>query len=465
MNIAKRFVLSSQTVARRLPTVLEKRGLDAGTVKRWLLTTDRGEVWLFAEMDTKRIARIERYTGKDLVHQVSTVCNGIPVALSNSSGLRYCFLLSQRPELPRRADFPGCERGLVRLGIGVSGQPVSVRWGDLGHVLVAGMTGSGKSNFLRLLVYQALAEGARLLLADVDGATFPMLAGHDALLAPIAQTPDDAHAIVAQGLAECDRRAALYQTVAGFPDKLTEYNEQAVKVGGDPLSRVVVILDEYNATATANGGNRGQFAHDVATLGWRGRKFGVNLVFAAQDFSKAVIGRVRDQVKTSLCFRVRGAEVARNIGTAGAHKIPESLPGRAVTDRWGTLQVYAFDKALLAQDGRGDILTTGERVLIAWALAENGGYLALADIEEYGDLSQRGARKLAQDWERRGWLVKDGDAANKRRVTDDLTTLAYNVQTAQTAQTALETHKPRTNDAQTNKGDQANEHRTRYGIQ
>jgi DNA segregation ATPase FtsK/SpoIIIE-like protein len=53
-----------------------------------------------------------------------------------------------------------------------------------------------------------------------------------------------------------------------------------------------VVLDEYNAAVLAAGGAKGPLATAVAELGWRGRKFGVHVIFAAQDFSKAVVGRI-----------------------------------------------------------------------------------------------------------------------------------------------------------------------------
>ncbi len=451
MGIARRYVMTAQTVTRRLPKVLQARGLDAGVLKSWYLTIDRDEVWLFADLDIRRVERLERYTTKALVHQLSTVCDGTPVVISNSSGLRYCLLLSQRPRLPRAVEFPGCKRGYVRLGIGQSGRPLAVQWKGLGHLLVAGMTDSGKSNFLRLLVHQALAEGMQLLLADVDGATFPMLAEHPALLAPIAGTPDEALTIAQRGLAECDRRAALYKVTPNFPENLDEYNAETVKLGGDPLPRVVVVLDEYNATAVAHGGNRSRFAHDVASLGWRGRKFGLHLVFAAQDFTKAIVGRVRDQVKAVICFKVRSTEAARNVGTAGAEKISANTPGRAVTDLWGVLQAYYLDKSLLIRGRDPDILTAVERALVGWGMRSNGGYLSLADIQEHANLTPYAARKLGEEWERKGWLKKDTDAANKRYITDKLRLLFNTLQTAQTgANQAVERQTERQTDRKPN---------------
>lgn len=281
-------------------------------------------------------------------------------------------------------------------------------WEQLGHLLVAGKTRSGKSTFLRLLAYQALAEGVQLVLADRDGANFPMLAQHPALLAPIAQSPEMMLAAVELVLGECDHRAALYQQMPNFPEKLDEYNVIAAREGIDILPRILVVLDEFNATVLEAGGAKGPLVATVTELGWRGLKFGVHLVFAAQDFAKAVVGRVRDQVSAAVCFHVRNAITARDVGCADAAQIPESRPGLAVTDRWGPVQTYYLDKSLLIEVGqRQSVALPENEQRIAWlAFEQRGGKVTQGDLRQWG-LSTGAAWRLLNDWKLRGWVVKD----------------------------------------------------------
>ena len=447
--IEQAYIQKGERIARITPYVLEQRGIDP-CFSSWVLTPDRdGMIWLFGSLAVNKIARMEPYLDRGLLHQVSTACRGVSCKVSNTNGLRYAFLLSPRPRLPGHADFPGIERGAVRLGTGLEGE-VRCTWDRLGHLLVAGMTGYGKSVFLRLLAHQGIADGARLLLADLDGATFPMLAGCPALVAPVAGNPQAAHGAVGLALGECDKRAALYAAAGGFPDDLPSYNAQAVKSGEDPLPRLLVILDEYNATAVALGGARGQFASDTAALCWRGRKFGVSVIVAAQDFSKEVCGRFRDQV-SPVCFRVQSKELARAVQCSEA--VHAHRPGRAVSTRWGAFQAYYLDKAELATAGAGGagVLSADELALALWAIEQNDGYLSLADIQGGGaggtgacadagaGARARGgqgyARRLASAWEVRGWLVKDSQNGNKRRVTSDLEQIAYKLKTLKTLKT------------------------------
>jgi hypothetical protein len=418
-------------VARRIPEVMRRRGLPPA-FSEWVVTTEHDMVWLFGILDTRRVKKLEHYTNANLLHHLATDIGGRPVYLSNSDGLRYAILLSGYPELSSRLDFTDAlatnfdhkhnGRHLVALGQQLTGVPLTVPWKNLGHLLVAGMTGSGKSNFLRLMAYQGLRSGHCLLLADVDNRTFPMLAEHPALLAPIATTPDAMRDLVERALGECDHRSKVYNQVPNFPDTLEEFNKLAVREGVDPLPRVLVILDEYNAAVTALGGHTGPLASATAELGWRGRKFGVNLIFAAQDFVKSVVGRVRDQINAVVCFRVRSRQVANAVGVPEAMNIPKGRPGRAYTDIWGPIQTYYLEKERLIALGQrhtGPSFSEEEQALIERAMRDADGRMSIPLLQEWG-LSTWSARQLLKEWELRGWVAKNPQQQNARYITSKL---------------------------------------------
>lgn len=418
-QVSKRDVRLAQSIAARLPGVLSKRRLPA-PFSGFFLTRSQGLTFFFAVLDTGQVEYLERYTSKELLHQMSTEIGGLPVYLSNSTGLRYAVLLSARPHLPRQVQLPGeIGSGQVGLGVRMDGQHVLVPWVRLGHVLTAGMTGSGKSVFLRSLVYQAVRDGMQLLLADMDQATFPMMVGHEALLAPLATSAADAAQLIERALAECDNRAALFQKAQGYPENLEEYNQHAV----EKLQRVLVVLDEFSAVASAVP----QLKERIAALGWRGRKFGLHVVFAAQEFTKDLVGPLRDQVNLALCFRVRSAEMAKRVGCAGAESIAANRPGLAMTDRWGPIQTYYVNKALLAE---APILGMTEEDQLAYATGINaGGHISIPLLVAEG-LSEWKARQLLNRWELRGWIIRDGQ---NRRISAKLARILSNPQTPQIA--------------------------------
>jgi hypothetical protein len=428
-TIHRRYELQAQAIANRLPQVFQQRGL-AAPFSEFLLTSAEGVVLLFAILDVHRIQRLEAYLAPELLHHLSTDLLGRPVFLANSSGLRYAIPLSPLPRLPRLINFPGVESGRVLLGISHTGDTVHLPWPKLGHLLVAGKTGSGKSVFLRLLVYQAIAEGAQLLLVDLDGATFPMLANHPALLAPIATSPESAQEAVDRALGECEHRAVLYQQMDSYPENLEEFNTLAVHQRAEPLPRLLVVLDEFSTLMTTLGGPKSAFANQVTELGWRGRKFGIHLVFAAQDFTKQVVGRVRDQVNAVVCFRVRSLEAARVVGCPDAVQISENRPGLACTDRWGPVQTFFLDKNALTGSSGQTILNPFDFQLALRAMAEADGKMSIPLLVSWG-ISERRARSLVEAWELRGWLRQDPARQNARYITPKFEDLLSNGQIGQ----------------------------------
>ncbi len=423
--IHRRYYAAGEAAARRIIDALLARGLTPA-FSDWLLTDDAGRVVLFGVLDVHRLDRVERYTAGDVVHHLSTALRGLPVGISNSSGLRYAVLLTKPPRLPRQVDFPaspdyspGVQRGRALLGVDAYGRTVGAAWSDLGPLLVAGVTGSGKSNFLRLLIYQAIAEGVKLLLASRKHTTFKRLEGHPALLngTPVAHAPGEYADVLAAASAEIARRNTLYAQLEETCESLEAYNRLAAKHGLEPLPRLLVVLDEYTVTVTEAGGPRSPLAKRANEIAFVGREFGVNLALAAQAFDKATVGAVRGQTR-ALAFAVESAADARMIGCEGAERL--RAPGRAISrlDRERRLvQTFFFDDALLGETVAA--LTTQERVLVAWAVQENSGYLSLADIQARG-WGKKAAERLAAAWEARGWLAKDPQAGNRRRVTDVL---------------------------------------------
>src|SRR5690349_1142619 len=218
--ISRRSMLRSEQLAQYINDFLIRRKLtpafSAFYVTRW------NEMDIFiAVLDTEQIPNQNAYKG-DILHQLSTDLGGLPVYLSNSTGLRYVVPLTKIPKMPRRVDLPAPEQLSNRVGLGqdFTGRTIASSWQQLGHMLVTGITGSGKSVFLRALGLQALRQDMQLAIADIDRNTFPMLVDHPSLFAPMAHDSQGTYQLIQRVLGECDHRAALYQTVSGFPEDL-----------------------------------------------------------------------------------------------------------------------------------------------------------------------------------------------------------------------------------------------------
>jgi S-DNA-T family DNA segregation ATPase FtsK/SpoIIIE len=216
----------------------------------------------------------------------------------------------------------------TRLALAIDG-PVEIDLvRDGPHMLVAGTTGSGKSELLRALI-TGLAAGSgpeHLAFVLVDykgGAAFDACAR----LPHVAGTATDLDDRLAERAlrslhAELRRREGMLRD-AGAPD-LTSYRSVP---GRSPIPRLVVVVDEFATLAADLPG----FIPSLVAVAQRGRSLGVHLVLATQRPAGAVSDDIRANTTIRVALRVQDpADSFDVVGDAAAAAIPRHRPGRAV---------------------------------------------------------------------------------------------------------------------------------------
>jgi hypothetical protein len=139
-QINRRYFLEAEQIAKTLSASFERRNLKPFFTNLFLFQ-DFGMTILIAVLDTTRIGDHSQYIQDELLHQLKTELGGRSVYLSNSTGLRYVIPLTALPKLPRSLELPrDIPLGMVSLGMRFNGQIISMRWSDLGHLLIVGMT-------------------------------------------------------------------------------------------------------------------------------------------------------------------------------------------------------------------------------------------------------------------------------------------------------------------------------------
>lgn len=197
-------------------------------------------------------------------------------------------IVSQLPKLDRL-------RGSANVPLGVDAAN-HLQFADLAssgrsHILVAGTTGSGKSEWLRMAIAGLIAtntpDTVRFVTLDPKLAAFGDLERSrylwqkNSFWIPNNETP--ASEVFADLVEEMDRRYQLVHE-AGC-DNLREYVEKAQK----PLARIVCVCDEYFALVSQQKQEKQQIEQAVALLGAKGRAAGVHLILATQQPSRATI--------------------------------------------------------------------------------------------------------------------------------------------------------------------------------
>ena len=205
------------------------------------------------------------------------------------------------------------------LGVGEDGAPLVVDLVSEGpHVLVAGTTGSGKSELLRAMVVSAAhrASPDRLNIALIDfkgGAAFDSLAALPHVVGTLTDLDEHATARVLTGLtAELRHREALLREAGGSLQQ---------------IPRLLIVIDEFAELAAADP----NASRAMLGIARRGRSLGVHLVIATQRPSGVVNDEVRANTDLRVCLRVNSiADSMDVIGDPAASTIDRSLPGRAV---------------------------------------------------------------------------------------------------------------------------------------
>jgi DNA segregation ATPase FtsK/SpoIIIE, S-DNA-T family len=193
----------------------------------------------------------------------------------------------------------------VWLGKDISGAAV---WTDLArmpHLLIAGTTGSGKSGCLNTLLtsvlLRATPDDVRLILIDPKRIELSHFESVPHLLTPVVSSPKEASAVLANCLAEMERRYERLSSV-----RARNINE---------ANRAFLMMVAPQAVEDA-----------VIRLAQKSRAVGIHLVLATQRPSVDVItGMIKANVPSRIAFAVSSQTDSRVILDSGG---AESLLGQ-----------------------------------------------------------------------------------------------------------------------------------------
>jgi DNA segregation ATPase FtsK/SpoIIIE, S-DNA-T family len=232
------------------------------------------------------------------------------------------------PQLPSLDPLSGSAK--IPVGVDAGGR---LHFADLSssgrsHLLAAGTTGSGKSEWLRMMLAGLIAsntpETLRVVTIDPKLAAFadlersPFLWKKDAWWIPGGDRA--ASEVFADLIEEMERRYQLTRTSGA--DNLRDH----VLATGKPLARIVCVCDEYFALISQNKEERRQIEEAVALLGAKARAAGIHLVLATQQPSRAVITGI---IQANLPCRVAlalSSHIESNmiLGARGAERLTGS---------------------------------------------------------------------------------------------------------------------------------------------
>ncbi|WP_104136361.1 FtsK/SpoIIIE domain-containing protein [Arthrobacter sp. ZGTC131] len=267
----------------------------------------------------------------------------------------------------------------VPIGRSANGVRVLDLEADGPHVLIAGTTGSGKSELLRTLT-AALAlsfppDRVNVLFFDFKGGSG---------LGPLTALPHCAGMLTDLTRSELDRtlvslRAEVRRreealAAAAAPDLAAYRLSKAADE--HPLPQLVLIIDEFRILVE----DAPESLSELMRIAAIGRSLGIHLVMATQRPQGALTADIRANVTTSIALRVQSAhESADVIGTSAASGIAVETPGRAFLAR-GTEGPEEFQSASLSRtlpeawDCEPIVLRTCDALEMPALAAADGGH-------------------------------------------------------------------------------------------
>ncbi|OAT69317.1 MULTISPECIES: type VII secretion protein EccCa [Mycobacteroides] len=239
---------------------------------------------------------------------------------------------------------PWEEQLKVPVGLQPDGAPIyldikdEAEGGDGPHGLLIGMTGSGKTTFLRALIFMLLTRHSplvlRMVLADFKGeagvdefAGYPQVAGvisdMEDKKAHVDRLGDTLHGLMDQ--VQGQLRAAGRQIKGAAFESVAEYEAaRATETGKHlpPIPTTFVVVDEFTLLLMQQPEMAEVF--DVVTR--KGRSLRITFLFASQTLDVGKIKQIEDNTQYRIGMKVAKTQTSRTvIGTEDAYHIP---PGK-----------------------------------------------------------------------------------------------------------------------------------------
>ncbi|HEV1092064.1 TPA: DNA translocase FtsK [Streptococcus pneumoniae] len=216
----------------------------------------------------------------------------------------------------------------IPLGKAVNGTARAFDLSKMPHLLVAGLTGSGKSvavnGIIASILMKARPDQVKFMMVDPKMVELSVYNDIPHLLIPVVTNPRKASKALQKVVDEMENRYELFakvgvRNIAGFNAKVEEFNSQS-EYKQIPLPFIVVIVDELADLMMVASK---EVEDAIIRLGQKARAAGIHMILATQRPSVDVIsGLIKANVPSRVAFAVSSGTDSRTIlDENGAEKL------------------------------------------------------------------------------------------------------------------------------------------------
>ncbi len=191
------------------------------------------------------------------------------------------------------------------IGIGINNKLILADLAETNtcHALVAGMTGSGKSEFLKSMIYSLIKRNTQsaiqFILIDPKILSFNVFESIPHLSKPIITNIEEAIESLQEAVVEMNRR---YQQLS---DEKYDQLKDRFSDGKTDIPFLVIFVDEFGDLILSDKDQKKEFESLIAKIAQKGRAAGIHLVLATQrPEAKIVTGLIKANLPLKICMRV-----------------------------------------------------------------------------------------------------------------------------------------------------------------
>lgn len=203
------------------------------------------------------------------------------------------------------------------------------------HVFIAGETGSGKSNILKCMIYQALLKDYQIVLIDFKrGVSFSAFNE----IVSIFYEYETAMNILEEMVKETQHRLDLFRN--NKVDNLEDFNRMA----DIQLKRKIIFIDELAELLKTRDKEISKSLYDsLETLTRLSRAVGIHLVMGIQRPDSTVInGQIKNNVSFRICGRFVDKEPSRIMLNSDVAATLQNIKGRFIVKDNNLTEIQCF---------------------------------------------------------------------------------------------------------------------------
>ncbi len=238
------------------------------------------------------------------------------------------------------------------------------------HGIVAGTTGSGKSELLQTIIAALALEHhpylINFLLIDFKaGSTFSVFKSLPHTVGFVTELNDAEALRTLEAIKSEQRRRKQFLLDKGFED-IVEYHKQLSRAGRitgrwEPLPHLCIIIDEFAELATSLP----NFLPELVSTVRVGRTLGMHLILATQRPGSHVNDEMRANLQFRICLRVQSPDDSRDLLLRpDAAYLPHNIPGRAYFQVGNTGTPHQFQVARVGIEYTPDLEESADKPIV-----------------------------------------------------------------------------------------------------